>query len=50
MRRIKAVFCICILLITVVAAVSSGRAYAVETIVPMKDDAGIWRISGYFIK
>lgn len=26
------------------------RAEAVETITPMKDEAGAWRVSGYFIK
>jgi hypothetical protein len=28
----------------------TNKADAVETITPMKDDKGVWRVSGYFIK
>ena len=27
-----------------------NKADAVETVTPMKDDKGVWRVSGYFIK
>lgn len=27
-----------------------NKAAAVETITPMKDDKGVWRVSGYYIK
>jgi len=28
----------------------ANKADAIETITPMKDDKGVWRVSGYFIK
>jgi len=28
----------------------ANKADALETITPMKDDKGAWRVSGYFIK
>ncbi len=28
----------------------AGKPAAVETVTPMKDDQGVWRVSGYFIK
>lgn len=28
----------------------ANRKDAVETVVPMKDDKGVWRVSGYFVK
>ena len=27
-----------------------NQAEAIETITPMKDDKGVWRVSGYFVK
>jgi hypothetical protein len=28
----------------------ANKKDAVETVVPMKDDKGVWRVSGYFVK
>jgi hypothetical protein len=28
----------------------ANKAEAIETVTPMKDDRGIWRVSGYFVK
>jgi hypothetical protein len=31
-------------------AVYANKASAVETVTPMLDEDGVWRVSGYFIK
>ncbi len=28
----------------------ANKAEAIETVTPMKDDQGVWRVSGYFVK